>query len=197
MKWKTAGQWLAVLTGGIVIVVIVYVIMKQKHKTEVEEASTDANVKAFLKMLQWAEGTNGDYHIVFGGAHFQNMSDHPAITGEWTGKILSDDICIAAGQNPGCKSTAAGAYQIIKPTWLGLKSKLDLKDFTPVSQDLAAIELIREKGALDDVKAGRVQEAIDKVRFVWASLPGNTYRQPTKTLADLKNYYETKGGNIA
>lgn len=197
MKWKSAGQAFLIVTGLIVIAAIVYSVVKEKRKKEVEGASDDANVRAFLKMIQLAEGTYGDYHIVFGGAHFNNMSDHPAVTGEWTGKRLSDEICIAAGQQPGCKSTAAGAYQIIKPTWLSLKEKLDLKDFTPISQNLAAIELIREKGALDDVKAGRVEDAINKVRFVWASLPGNSYRQPTKTLAELKVFYQSNGGNFS
>jgi lysozyme len=72
------------------------------------------------------------------------------------------------GLGSGCKSTAAGRYQIIKPTWLSLKSKLGLPDFSPASQDAAAIELIRQRGALADVQAGRIESAVNKCAKVWA-----------------------------
>jgi lysozyme len=57
--------------------------------------------------------------------------------------------------NKGLKSTAAGAYQFLASTWDDLKRKLNLPDFGPHSQDLAAQELIRERHALADVADGR------------------------------------------
>ena len=172
-----------------------------------EEAAvneTDAqtsNIGGFLAMIRQAEGTAaaGDpYRVCFGyGWTVQDMSDHPAITGEWRGQRLSDAMCANAGFGPGCVSTAAGAYQIIKPTWVRLRDTLGLPDFGPYSQDSAAIELIRRRGALEDVKAGRIEQAIGKCRNEWASLPGNFAKQGQRSMGTLLGWYENNGGTFA
>lgn len=156
------------------------------------------NVQAFLMMIRKCEGTADErgYNTTYGYSYFSNMSDHPAITGEWKGKVLSDTMCRNAGLGPGCKSTAAGAYQITRTTWRNLKLKLGLEDFSPGSQDMAAVELIREKNALVDVQQGRVKEAIAKVKGVWASLPNSPYGQPTKSLTAALGFYTAAGGKI-
>jgi lysozyme len=101
------------------------------------------------------------------------------------------------GLGSGCKSTAAGRYQIIKPTWLSLKSKLGLPDFSPASQDAAAIELIRQRGALADVQAGRIESAVNKCAKVWASLPGAGYGQREVKLQNFISNYQAEGGALA
>lgn len=161
----------------------------------------DRNVRAFLTLIGWSEGTERQpdpYRVVYGYKHtIRNLDDHPAVTGEWRGERLSDAMCIAAGLPPGCVSTAAGRYQIIRPTWLTAKQALGLPDFSPDSQDRAALYLIEKRGALDDVKEGRVTDAVAKVRREWASLPGSGWGQPERALSSLIAAYTTAGGTLA
>jgi muramidase (phage lysozyme) len=166
------------------------------------QAMDDVNVQAFLKMIRVSEGTEGggrDPYAVCYGYSFTitDFSDHPTLLGHWRGKVLPDAMCKGAGFGPGCVSTAAGAYQFISSTWSGCKRALGLSDFGPYSQDQAAIYLIKQRGALDDVKAGRVSEAINKCRREWASLPGAGYGQGERRLADLVSAYEQAGGFVA
>jgi lysozyme len=164
----------------------------------------DANVQAFLQVIRYAEGTAGPggYNQIFytaaGPNSFTDMSDHPHVAKQFkdkAGKVLW--------------TTAAGAYQFMaasqRPdgtwtkvdTWTGLKNKLGLPDFSPASQDRAAVELISQCGALADVKAGRFDAAINKCKSTWASLPGAGYNQPEKSLASLRNVFAQAGGTIA
>lgn len=160
------------------------------------------NVQAFLSLIAYSEGTTargGDsYRVCYGYSHtIQSMADHPAVTGEWRGLPLSDAMCKGAGMRPGCVSTAAGRYQMIRPTWLTCKRALGLPDFSPDSQDRAALYLITKRGALDDVKAGRIAAAIDKCRAEWASLPGAGYGQPERRLSALLAAYSDAGGVVS
>lgn len=172
-----------------------------ERAAEVDQDTASANIRAFLTMLQQAEGTAGrgdPYRVCYGYRHtLRDLSDHPAETGEWRGERLSDAMCANAGLGPGCVSTAAGAYQIIRGTWRSLRSALGLGDFSPASQDAAAIELIRRRGALEDVKAGRVVDAISKCRNEWASLPGNYAKQGQRGLQTLVAWYQNNGGYTA
>jgi muramidase (phage lysozyme) len=96
------------------------------------------------------------------------------------------------------KSTAAGRYQFIAPTWDALCAQnRALKDFSPKSQDIACVMLIRGRGALDDVMAGRFALAINKCRKEWASLPGAGYKQHEHTLSHLQAAYLKAGGVLA
>jgi len=148
------------------------------------------NLEAFLAMIRHSEGTDrapDPYRVVFGfSVTLADLSDHPALTGEWLGV-----------QTQYGYTTAAGAYQIIKPTWIALKSRLHLPDFSATSQDAAAIELIREKGALDLVNGGQVANAIQLCHGIWASLPGSTSGQPQAKMADLIQAYSNSGGAFA
>ena len=163
-----------------------------------ESEEMNNNVNAFLTALRVGEGTAGrdGWRTLMGGALFDSFADHPARLG-WRGTPLSASMCAGAGFGPGCVSTAAGAFQINKPTWNRLADKLGLTDFTQASQEAAAIELIREKGALSDVAAGRVAAAVSKVRRVWASLPGAGYGQGEVALASFVNHYANAGGSVA
>lgn len=159
------------------------------------------NLQAFLQILKRAEGTADQadpYRVCYGYRHtIRSLADHPSVTGEWRGERLPDAMCIKAGFNPGCVSTAAGAYQIIRPTWLSVKEALNLQNFGPASQDAAAVELIRRRGALEDVKAGRVAQAIEKCRNEWASLPGNYAGQGQRSMGELVAWYQQSGGLTA
>lgn len=182
----------------LLVAVVTALLLRQWLNSVVMEDLQHPNVQAFLRTLRFAEGTSGPdgYNTVYGGGKITNLTDHPYYTGEWKGKTLPDSYCIAAGYSPGCKSTAAGAYQFTRPTWSRLKIMLNLPDFSPNSQDMAAVQLLREKKALDKIKAGDFAGAVAAVAKVWASLPGAPYGQPTKTLAQLQSVYESNGGNL-
>lgn len=153
----------------------------------VDQGTAAANERAFLDMIAYAEGTSGPngYRTLFGGGLFSDFADHPRQRFQFTNSL---------GQQ--LTTTAAGRYQFLIRTWDALAAKLGLPDFGPDSQDLAALELIRERGALPDVQAGRVPTAIGKVAKVWASLPGAGYAQPERKLTTLIAQYRAAGGNL-
>jgi lysozyme len=165
------------------------------------------NTRAFLALIEWAEGTGHDpktgaaidpYRTCFGYRHtIQSFADHPAVTREWSGETLPEALCKKAGLSRGCRSSAAGRYQLIRLTWLGIKSRLRLPDFSPDSQDRAALYLIENRGALEDVHAGRILDAMTKCRAEWASLPGAGYGQPERRSADLFAAFKRAGGTLA
>jgi muramidase (phage lysozyme) len=140
------------------------------------------NLKAFLLMIQYAEGTLGinAYRMLYGGGLFNDYSMHPniAIT-KW-----------------GITSTAAGAYQFLFSTWLELQSALELPDFSPLSQDKATVGLLRKKYALSDVLSGNIISAIYKCKKIWASFPGAGYGQGEKRIEDLIQFYVKAGGQL-
>lgn len=134
-------------------------------------------------MIQYSEGTFGKdgYRMLYGGGYFDDLSKHPNMrVTKW-----------------GITSTAAGAYQILNKTWTEIQAKLKLPDFGPLSQDKAAIELIRRRKALEDVMAGRFAQAIEKCKKEWASLPGAGYGQSEKNAKNLLAVYKMAGGNAA
>jgi lysozyme len=156
-------------------------------------------LRAFLYMIQLAEHLRSDvvsgehYRTVYGGKRFRSFADHPVITGEWTGQRLTDQQCRDAGFSPGCKSTAAGAYQIIRPTWERVRQAGSwgprLTDFSPASQDEAARRLLIESGALAYVERGEFERAVAIASRLWASLPGSTANQRPKSLATVTGFY--------
>jgi lysozyme len=99
---------------------------------------------------------------------------------------------------PGCRSTAAGRYQIIVGTWRGLKKDLRLPDFSAASQDRAAVELLRRVGALDNIRRGDLSGAVAAARRTWAGLPGAGYAgQPEKSGSAFQVAYLEYGGSLA
>jgi lysozyme len=157
------------------------------NRQDLERACVDKNVQAFLDMIRHSEGTAtpDGYRMLFGGKLFEGFEDHPHIFFAYKNK---------AGET--IKTSAAGAYQITYTTWKVLKERLGLPDFCPASQDLAAVSLIDEKHALWQVKGGYFADAINKVREIWASLPGAGCHQPEHTLAECERWYEHAGGEV-
>jgi muramidase (phage lysozyme) len=145
-----------------------------------------ANLRAFLALIRWCEGTSGPYgyQTLFGGETFDSFADHPR-------RVVRKTI----GGQP-ISSSAAGAYQFLQSTWDDCVKALKLKDFSPESQDQAAIYLIKRRGALEDVEAGRLEQALAKCAKEWASLPGSPYGQPTKTLDACRAMYLKVGGYL-
>lgn len=137
------------------------------------------NVVAFLDMLAWSEGTDNErqptrdrgYDVLVGGQMYTGYADHP--------RVLVDLPRL------GIQSTAAGRYQLLRRYFDAYRKSLGLKDFTPLSQDLIALQQIRERRALPLIQAGKIAEAIAAVRNIWASLPGAGYGQHEHRLDQL------------
>lgn len=146
------------------------------------------NLAAYLDMLGFSEGTDNGrqptrdhgYDVLVGGGLFSSYADHP--------RILVDLPRL------GIKSTAAGRYQLLARYYDVYKRQLGLLDFGPAAQDAIAVQQIRERGALADIKAGRLADAIAKCRNIWASLPGAGYGQHEHTFEELRAHYLLCGG---
>ena len=156
-------------------------------------------IQAFLYMIRSCEHVyprdvvnDAAYGIFYGGARFYDFSDHPTITGELRPVKLSDQVCAASGLGPGCVSSAAGAYQFIRPTWQRIREQAPrLPDFSPASQDEAAIRLLDEIGVISLLREGDVAGAIAQASGTWASLPGSKAQQgPKNALYALDRYSE-------
>lgn len=144
-------------------------------------ALNDRNVRAFLGVIRKGEGTGdaGGYTRLFGGGTFSSTADHPRITVRRGGYV----------------STAAGAYQFLSSTWDETARIMRLPDFSASSQDLGAVGRIAARGALADVIAGRLEEAIRKCAKEWASLPFSPYGQPVLSMATARAVFASAGGH--
>jgi muramidase (phage lysozyme) len=162
------------------------------------QQSLPPNVAAFLYAIRYAE--NGDpnlYNQFYGGSFFHDYSNHPVLTGEKQGVPLSDAMCANAGLGPGCVSTAAGAYQINVPTWNDLNTWGDpLPNFSPASQDEAAIRLLKHDGAYDALIAGDLTQAMAIASGRWASLPYSSAGQNPKTPMEFLAFYNDGLQNV-
>jgi muramidase (phage lysozyme) len=158
------------------------------------------NLRAALYMIQAAEhlagvaNTSTAYYTVYGNTRVSSLADHPAITREWVGKQLPDAMCAAAGFGPGCVSTAAGAYQIIKPTWQRVRKAGAwgpyLSDFSSANQDEAARRILIECRALPLIESGDIVGALPRMATQWASLPGSKAQQNPKAVETVLAYFE-------
>ena len=146
----------------------------------------NANVQAFLAMIRRFE-SNGDYNVLYGGGHFQDMSHHPDVHVPFYNPATGKDDY----------STAAGAYQFNYPTWLEVQTVAALPDFSQSSQDIAAVWLLKIRGVLPDILAGNFDKALQSASRIWASLPGSTAGQNPQSYASAYNAYTGDGGTVA
>lgn len=112
----------------------------------------DSRVQALLATIRDGESGNR-YNLITGGSTFSDYSDHPNV------------------YNPATNSTAAGAYQFTHGTWTDEVARLNLPDFSPASQDLAAVDLLQRLGAINDLQSGDLDSAIFAAARRWDSLP--------------------------
>ncbi|PPA76494.1 hypothetical protein C4E15_06785 [Achromobacter spanius] len=131
----------------------------------------DQRVRRFLDAIGSAEGTDTHgYNTAFGGGKLDSLADHP--------RQLHDFTQTDGKAN---KTSAAGRYQFLQSTWDDVAKSLNLPDFGPESQDIAAVELLRRNGALPAVLADDYDTAIKKSGSTWASLPSSPYAQPKRS----------------
>ncbi len=156
---------------------------------EEHTVTANGNMTAFLAVIKHSEGTDlrPDPYAVTLGYEFTitDFSNHPALLG-WPGFYFQ-----------GRHDTGAGAYQITVGTWRICQQKMNLPDFSPQSQDTAAVFLIAQAGAMHLIDSGLINAAILKCSGIWASLPGSMSGQPQKLAADLLQKYTDSGGHLA
>lgn len=156
------------------------------------------NRKAFLDMLAFSEGTStspatvdNGYDVIVTGADgvpevFTDYSDHPFNAGRRS-KVIN---------SRGLTSNACGRYQFMLRDWHHYRDQLQLPDFGPESQNLWALQLIRERGALPLIDVGNFSLAVARCRNLWASLPGAGYNQHENAIARLQQAYIDAGGAL-
>lgn len=150
------------------------------------------SIVRFLDLLAFSESTctslltkNDGYDVIVSGMDgpevFTDYADHPFAHGR---------IAKTIRRVPLLTSSASGRYQLLVRYWRVYQMQLHLPDFFPLSQDLVAIQQIRERNALHHILAGNIAEAIDLCSNIWASLPGNSYGQGGHTLEVLLAKYD-------
>jgi muramidase (phage lysozyme) len=137
------------------------------------------NVKAFYMVVRKGESRLDDfaYRMVNGGPAITDFSKHPY-----------------AGMSTRQGGRAAGAPQFIPSTWAELANKYGFLDFSPENQDLGYVGCLVKRDALEDVIAGRFDEAMQKCKLEWTSLPGAAENNPKWDLAKARALYEQYGG---
>ena len=117
-----------------------------------------------------AANPTGDYNIAFGQTapqqDFTNMTVDQVL--DWQTNYV----------NQGSESSAAGRYQIIKPTLEGLKTNMGLtgqETFTPELQDQMFLQLAEGRG-LNEYLAGNLpqDQFINNLSQEWAGIPNTT-----------------------
>lgn len=74
---------------------------------------------------------------------------------------------------------------------------MGLKDFSPRSQDIAALGRIAYRGALPAVLAGDVDTAVRKLRAEWTSLPGGKENNSAAgNLENARRMFVAFGGSV-
>jgi muramidase (phage lysozyme) len=152
-------------------------------RDKLREELLDPKVRAFLDVIAYAEGTfftKEGYRRIFGKQVFKNFRAHPRQV-----------VCASSRGRPLC-SSAAGRYQFSQKMWKRVASLIGARDFSPANQDRAAVFLLHDARALEPLKRGKFDEALRRVRKIWASLPGAPYNQPMKKLYELRIFFKVR-----
>ena len=130
--------------------------------------------RAALDMLADSRVEGANYNTMFGGGTFDTSKGwkHP-------------DKVITSG---GYSSSAAGRYQFLTPTWELAAKALNLKDFSPESQDKAALYLMKKRGVNPSKPLS--ERDIYKLGGEWASLPGGGYGQSRVSAKQALQIYQ-------
>lgn len=128
---------------------------------------------AGLDTIAKSEGVKYGYNTLYGNTQFKGLDKHPNIrVTKW-----------------GITSTASGRYQFLYRTWIDIAKKLNLESFSPKNQDIAALYLLDQKGAIDDLLRGEVLKSFYKARKIWASLPAAGYGQGERSTAQILKWF--------
>ncbi|ESS71649.1 hypothetical protein MGMO_93c00070 [Methyloglobulus morosus KoM1] len=158
-----------------------------------EELVLHQKIKAMLEVLAFTEGTGNDYGKIVEGTVISSPL-HPELVGKKNVSVtdLSQHPNILVQVNANLKSSAAGRYQFLKKTW----DKLEMPDFQPKSQDIAAVKLMKKRKMIQPLLSGDLHSAVFRGSQEWASLPtqsGGSFfgGQPARTLSEIETKYKS------
>lgn len=166
------------------------------------------NRKAFLDTIAFSEGCREGQHplTVYDGYDvIVTGVDGPEVFTKFVAHPFAPEYPGNGGykrpsrviNRKGLTSNASGRYQFMLKDWAHYRKQLGLVDFGPESQDLWAIQLIRERGALPLIDGGSFALAVQRCSNLWASLPGAGYGQHENKLDKLQVAYVQAGGALA
>lgn len=164
-------------------------LSKEQRLAENREYLKNANVQAFLKAISDAEG--GGYDFKYG-----------AIKGKRKDPWRFTDYSTHPGAGCDGVTTAAGMYQINEATWQDHgEGRMGLTDFTPETQDLIAVSILRGLGVIDKIKDGDLEAGLSQASKPWAALPmgqgqAGRHNQTHVTYEHFKAAYKAAGGTI-
>jgi muramidase (phage lysozyme) len=147
---------------------------------DIVAAGVSGPMRGLLNAIAGPE-SSGRYNVIHGGSTFDDYSKHPNV------KIPIGD---------GNWSTAAGRYQFIYDTWMEAKEALGLTDFSPESQDRAAIWLAKQRyyeatgnNLEDDLATGNAV-TIDKIRRILGGIEGASLTWEALQNVSAKDFYQ-------
>ena len=141
------------------------------------------NVKKMLSLIMATEGTTKHkYNTAFGGGYVDDLSRHPNIRKTFKQTDGKTNV-----------TSAFGAYQFVKPTWDGLVRQGLPSNMAPRNQDIGAVMLMIENGALPHVLKGDFNTAVRKSGRTWASLPSSTYAQGKRSDKFVQQFLAKEG----
>lgn len=149
------------------------------------EKAGHPNILIFADLTAWAEGTSRSKYTKDDGYDVlvEGVSTPPGPFPKTFSDYSKHPNLLVTVNSKGLRSTAAGRYQALYGTWLECVKRYGfIGRFTPEAQDLFFIKKITERGALEDVKAGRWAVAITKCNKEWASFAGSPYNQNPHTM---------------
>jgi hypothetical protein len=76
-------------------------------------------------------------------------------------------------------------------TWIEIKNRLGLADFSGPNQDIAALDLISQRGQLGELLNGDFEGMMRRLGCAWAALPYATCGQTRRGLSETMNYYNS------
>lgn len=157
----------------------VAVMPEIKPAVSSQDDINNPKIRAFLDTISVTEGTTGPegYRTQYTGSKFFGSYDkHPR-----------ELKCSLSNGRKLC-SDAAGRYQFLSTSWDHFGRRIGISKFTPTNQDRVAVELIRDKGVLDDILEGRLEKAFKELAPVWPSF-GSNDRAVRASMPKLKEIY--------
>jgi lysozyme len=152
-------------------------------RADAEKLLNHPNIRAFLAMIGESEGANYQTLVHAGrkNSAIKDLSRHP-------NKLMGSGRL---------RSTAAGRYQFLYRTWIRFEKSLGLTDFSPKSQDLAAVAQLAEVGAIQPILQGNIELAIKKSNKIWASFTGSPYNQNPHPISKMLNWYRAAADGVS
>lgn len=179
---------------------------QQKRRNENLAHLQRKEIQAALVMISKSEGTFNNVsgfewgRIVNGKVLYSPFN--PSLIGK-TNVVISDfsrHPRIDVEWRKGAKtSSAAGAFQVILPTWQGAAATMGITDFSPLSQQLVAVELLRQRGAIPYLLNNDLPGALKNTSLSkeWASFAGAGYGQGEHSVAKLNNWFQSALSSIS